>query len=102
MESSILKASEHYPVVIVCGQRQTRRSTMLKHLPEPDRVYVSCDRLETRRLAENDPALFFETYGHKLLIGEFQRVPSILIATMQNTAAKTPTGCYGLQEAKSS
>ncbi len=80
MESSILKASEHYPVVMVCGQRQTGKSTMLRHLSDPERVYVSFDRLETRRLAENDPALFFETYGHKLLIDEFQRVPSILLA----------------------
>lgn len=80
MESSIFKASTQYPVVMVCGQRQTGKSTMLRHLAEPDRVYVSFDKHETRRLAENDPALFFETYGHKLLIDEFQRVPSILIA----------------------
>jgi len=80
MESSILKASKQYPVVMVCGQRQTGKSTMLRHLAEPDRVYVSFDKFEARKLAENDPALFFETYGHKLLIDEFQRVPSILIA----------------------
>lgn len=62
MEDSVLKASTQYPVVMVCGQRQTGKSTMLRHLAEPDRVYVSFDELETRRLAENDPALFFETY----------------------------------------
>lgn len=80
MEQMIIKASTQYPVVMVCGQRQTGKSTMLKHISEPDRVYVSFDKLETRRLAENDPSLFFETYGHKLLIDEFQRVPSILLA----------------------
>ena len=80
MEESILKASKQFPVVMVCGQRQTGKSTRLRHLAEPDRTCVSFDKLETRRLAENDPAQFFETYGHKLLIDEFQRVPSILIA----------------------
>lgn len=80
MEQAVLKASGQYPVVMVCGQRQTGKSTMLRHISEPDRVYVSFDRLETRRLAENDPELFFETYGRKLLIDEFQRVPSILLA----------------------
>ena len=80
MEPMIIKASTQYPVVMVCGQRQTGKSTMLKHIAEPDRVYVSFDKLETRRLAENDPSLFFETYGHKLLIDEFQRVPSVLLA----------------------
>ena len=80
MEDSIRKASSQYPVVMVCGQRQTGKSTMLRHISEPDRRYVSFDKVETRRLAQNDPALFFETYGHKLLIDEFQRVPSFLLA----------------------
>ena len=80
MEDAVRKASAQYPVVMVCGQRQTGKSTMLRHISEPDRIYVSFDRIEVRRLAENDPALFFETYGHKLLIDEFQRVPSLLLA----------------------
>ncbi len=79
MEKVVLKASGQYPVVMVCGQRQTGKSTMLRHLKEDDRVYVSFDKAETRALAKNDPALFFETYGHKLLIDEFQREPSILL-----------------------
>lgn len=101
MESSVLKASTQYPVVMVCGQRQTGKSTMLRHLAEPDRVYVSFDKLETRRLAENDPSLFFETYGHKLLIDEFQRVPSILMTIkdiVDNAAYKgeDPNGMFWL------
>ena len=79
IENSILEASKQYPVVMLCGQRQTGKSTMLRHIAESDRIYVSFDKYETRKLAENDPALFFETYGHKLLIDEFQRVPSILL-----------------------
>ena len=59
MEASILKASSQYPVVMVCGQRQTGKSTMLRHISEPDRRYVSFDRIEARKLAQNDPALFF-------------------------------------------
>ncbi len=79
MENVILKASKQFPVVMVCGQRQTGKSTMLRHIAESDRVYVSFDEVKTRELAKRDPALFFETYGHKLLIDEFQRVPSILL-----------------------
>ncbi len=79
MENVILKASKQFPVVMVCGQRQTGKSTMLRHIAESDRVYVSFDEAKTRELAKRDPALFFETYGHKLLIDEFQRVPSILL-----------------------
>jgi uncharacterized protein len=98
MEKVVLRASEQYPVVMVCGQRQTGKSTMLRHLAESDRVYVSFDKAETRRLAENDPALFFETYGHKLLIDEFQRVPSILleIKNIVDNAAYSAEKAYGM------
>ena len=79
MEDQILEASKVYPVVMVCGARQVGKSTMLNHLREEDRGYVSLDDAYARSLAERDPALFFETYGAPLLIDEFQRVPSILL-----------------------
>ena len=56
LEKVVLKASGQYSVVIVCGQRQTGKSTMLRHIAESDRVYVSFDKAETRRLAQNDTA----------------------------------------------
>lgn len=79
LEGQILEASKHYPVVMVCGQRQVGKSTMLNHIREEGRRYVTLDDGNARRLAENDPSLFFETYGYPLLIDEFQRVPSILL-----------------------
>lgn len=63
----------------MCGQRQVGKSTMLNHIREPERRYVTLDDGNARRLAEKDPALFFETYGYPLLSDEFQRVPSILL-----------------------
>lgn len=78
IEQSILEASKAYPVIIVCGQRQVGKSTMLNHIKENNRKYVSFDDRSVRRLAETDPKLFFETYGYPLLIDEFQKVPSIL------------------------
>jgi len=71
MEQVVLKTSRQYPVVMVCGQSEAGKSTMLRHLKEDNRVYVSFDKAETRALAKNDPELFFATYGHKLLIDEF-------------------------------
>lgn len=78
IEESILKSSKEYPVIMVCGQRQVGKSTMLNHIKEENRKYVSFDDRQARRLAETDPTLFFETYGYPLLIDEFQKVPSIL------------------------
>lgn len=79
LETQILEASKFYPVVMVCGQRQVGKSTMLNHIKEDNRKYVTLDDRNARRLASTDPALFFETYGYPLLIDEFQRVPSILL-----------------------
>lgn len=79
LESQIAEASKYYPVVMVCGQRQVGKSTMLNHIKEQERRYVTLDDGNARRLAEKDPELFFETYGYPLLIDEFQRVPSILL-----------------------
>ena len=79
LEEQILDASRYYPVVMVCGQRQVGKSTMLNHIKESNRRYVTLDDGNARRLAMNDPALFFETYGYPLLIDEFQRVPTILL-----------------------
>ena len=79
LEQVVLRASEHYPVVMICGARQTGKSTMLRHLGGSSRGYVSLDNTRIRRIAEKDPDLFFSTYTSPLLIDEFQRVPSMLL-----------------------
>lgn len=78
MENQIIQASKYYPVVMVCGQRQVGKSTMLNHIKEENRKYVSLDDRNARRLAHNDPDLFFETYGYPIIIDEFQKEPALL------------------------
>ena len=98
LEQQILEASRYYPVVMVCGQRQVGKSTMLHHIMGPGRRYVTLDDGNARRLASNDPALFFETYGYPLLIDEFQRVPSILLEMKKIVDQKALDGedCNGM------
>lgn len=79
LEETILKYTHVYPVVMVCGQRQVGKSTMLYHIKEENRRYVTLDDLNARRLAESDAQLFFETYTPPVLIDEFQRVPGLLL-----------------------
>lgn len=77
---------------MVCGQRQVGKSTMLYHIKEENRRYVTLDDGNARRLAQKDPQLFFETYGSPLLIDEFQRVPSILLEMKRIVDQKTLEG----------
>ena len=78
MEQQIINASHYYPVIMVCGQRQVGKSTMLNHLKDENRRYVSLDDRNARRLAHEDPDLFFDTYGFPIIIDEFQKEPAIL------------------------
>ena len=101
LEKQIREASDCYPVVMVCGQRQVGKSTMLYHIKEEDRRYVTMDDGNARRLAQKDPQLFFETYGSPLLIDEFQRVPSVLLEMKRIVDQKAlegdkPYGMYWL------
>lgn len=92
LENQVIEASKFYPVVMVCGQRQVGKSTMLNQIKEKERRYVTLDDGNARRLAEKDPELFFETYGYPLLIDEFQRVPSILLEMKRIVDQKALSG----------
>lgn len=98
LEEQVREASDFYPVVMVCGQRQVGKSTMLYHIKEDNRRYVTLDDGNARRLAEKDPQLFFETYGAPLLIDEFQRVPSMLLEMKRIVDQKALEGgdCNGM------
>lgn len=92
LEQTFLEASTYYPVLALCGQRQVGKSTMLNAIKENDRRYVTLDDLTARRLAKDDPELFFETYGTKLIIDEFQRVPELLLEIKKIVDAKALSG----------
>ena len=101
LEDIVTRYSMQYPVVMVCGQRQVGKSTMLYHIKESTRTYVTLDDVNARRLAETDPGLFFETYMPPVLIDEFQRVPDLLLEIKKITdrlslEGKENTGLFWL------
>lgn len=101
IEKIIIENSKNYPVIMVCGQRQVGKSTMLNHIKESNRKYVSFDDRLARKLASEDPSLFFETFNPPILIDEFQKVPSILekikdIVDKLSYEGKNPNGLFWL------
>lgn len=78
LEQEIIKASQQFPIVMLTGARQTGKSTMLMHIKEENRSYVSLKDMRYKKLAKEDPSLFFQTVGERLIIDEFQEVPSLL------------------------
>ena len=80
IEKEVIKASKAYPVVMVCGQRQVGKSTMLFNIKNKKTNYITLDDMNIRKLAKKDPELLLETYKAPLIIDEFQRAPNILLS----------------------
>ncbi|MCL2366927.1 MAG: ATP-binding protein [Oscillospiraceae bacterium] len=78
VEDSVLKISRTFPVLLVTGPRQVGKTTLLKHLSEASRNYVTLDDPDVRRMAKTDPALFMQRFTPPILIDEIQYAPEIL------------------------
>lgn len=82
LEPALQRLSRSFPVLLLTGPRQSGKTTLLRHLGDrttPQRGYVTLDDFEARRLAREDPVLFFQTYPPPVTIDEIQRAPDVLI-----------------------
>lgn len=77
LERKVLKLNSFFKVILVTGARQVGKTTMLKHLSDENRTYVTMDNAMARDLAKSDPALFFQTYKVPILIDEVQKAPEL-------------------------
>ena len=67
-----------FPVLIVTGPRQVGKTTLLKHIAEQGRGYVTLDDPLLRQLAVDEPALFLERFEVPVIIDEIQYAPELL------------------------
>ncbi|MCD8040786.1 MAG: ATP-binding protein [Clostridia bacterium] len=77
LESKFLKLNKFFKAILVTGARQVGKTTMLKHLTEADRTYVSLDDTDNLMLAKEDPKLFFMRYKPPIIIDEVQKAPEL-------------------------
>lgn len=77
LERKFRKLNDFFKVILVTGARQVGKTTMLKHLADSDRTYVTMDNAMVRMLAQEDPVLFFQTYKPPVLIDEVQKAPEL-------------------------
>lgn len=78
IQTTVQRLSGQFPVVLLCGARQSGKTTLLKHLCGPDRAYASLDDPNLLRLATDDPQLFFQRFPGNVLIDEIQQAPGLL------------------------
>lgn len=77
LERYFLKESKNYPAILLTGPRQVGKSTILLHLKEEKRSYVTLDNPDIRQMARISPELFFEKYSVPILIDEVQYAPQL-------------------------
>ncbi|MDR2395879.1 MAG: ATP-binding protein [Endomicrobium sp.] len=74
----IEKTSKGFRVILLNGQRQVGKSTLLKNISKKSkRNYVSLDNIKFRQLAKNDPELFLQQNPPPVIIDEVQYAPEL-------------------------
>ncbi|MDR2706764.1 MAG: AAA family ATPase, partial [Planctomycetaceae bacterium] len=78
LQPFIEKISESFRVLLLNGQRQVGKSTLLQNMAQgTNRNYVSLDNLKFRKLAQTDPELFLQENPPPVIIDEIQYAPEL-------------------------
>ncbi len=80
MEDTFLELNRQFAAILLTGPRQVGKTTMLKKLMDQENIgrsYVTLDDLTERRMAKEDPAMFFQLHRPPLFIDEVQYAPEL-------------------------
>lgn len=78
IEDPLKRYLRQFPCVALTGPRQSGKSTTLQHLFGARYRYISFDSSAVRERALQDPELFLDDAGERVILDEIQYVPSIL------------------------
>ena len=78
IEPTIKKASATFPVTVICGPRQSGKTTLLHNIfPGQEVTFISLDDPNYRRLIMEDPANYLNELPKPVVIDEIQYLPEI-------------------------
>lgn len=79
LSSTLRRAMQQFPAVLVTGPRQAGKTTLLQHETGGERAYVTFDDPVERSFAVEDPAGFLDRFaGQPVILDEIQYVPGLL------------------------
>jgi len=81
-----------FPVTAITGQRQSGKSTFVKHNLKDKYKYVTFDDPLLIDFFHNDPKGFMEQYNNHVIFNEVQKVPEIFSKDRENYGKYVITG----------
>jgi predicted AAA+ superfamily ATPase len=93
LQSALEHLTNKYPVITLTGPRQSGKSTLLKYA-FPDYRYISLEDLDMREFATNDPRGFLNSFPHRVILDEAQRVPSLFSYIQTHVDEADEPGMY--------
>jgi uncharacterized protein len=96
IEPAVVAIAKTFPVLLVTGPRQVGKTTLLKHIAETGRNYVTLDDPLQRRLAIEEPELFLERFEAPVIIDEIQYAQSLLPYIKMRVDRDGTKGAYWL------
>ena len=77
MTRIINEYTQNFKVLLLTGQRQVGKTTLLEKIEKGKRAYVTLDNPKFRALAQNDPELFLAENPPPVMIDEVQYAPGL-------------------------
>jgi len=96
IEPAVIAIAKTFPILLVTGPRQVGKTTLLKHIAEKERNYVTLDDPLQRRLAAEEPELFLERFETPVIIDEIQYAPGLLPYVKMRVDRDGTKGAYWL------
>lgn len=91
----VLKRTLKLPVIIISGPKGSGKTTLVKTLLK-NHKYVSCEDVDTRLFAINDPAQFLNFYknDYGVIVDEAQHAPALFLQIQAEVAQQNKPGYF--------
>ncbi|GHT83617.1 ATPase [Actinomycetota bacterium] len=93
IEKELKTAAEGFPVVLLCGPRQSGKSTIINHVFSNYKS-ISLEDPDILLWAKEDPRGFLRENGPRLILDEIQRAPQLLSYMQSIVDQKNEPGMY--------